>query len=951
MPPAPDKWDPAEWSEIRRLFDAASDLPTEQRGAFLNAECKDERILREVRGLLDWEEKSGEFIEAPAIHVAAQSLVNGSGEPVAGEIIDRYKIVSLLGSGGMGVVYKAEDTRLGRAVALKFLLAEYTGDSSALERFRAEARILSALNHPNICVVYDISESEHRTFIAMEYVAGRRLDQLISGAPVPYSRALRYAAQIAAGLAKAHAAGVIHRDLKPGNIMITDEGEVKLLDFGVAKLLHPGAEITSGDQAATLTAVGSIIGTAAYMAPEQAEARPVDARSDVFAFGAVLYEMITGRRAFEGSTSIATLAAVLRAEPDPVSTILPDTPAELDRIVSRCLRKDPDRRFQTAADLRVALEEIREETQAGRLKAPLQLDGVTSARVHAKKQRRQWTLVAALAILVMAIGAGLGYFVSRKTPIPKDRRIAVLPFDNVGKNPSNEPLVDGLMEDVSNSLTRLEQFRQSVVVIPASDVLSNGLRSAQQAGRFGANLAITGSVETAPSGNVHVTMNLVDTRSVTQLRTESIDSKDADLLNLQEEVSRKVAGMLESAVGPEAKVALKGGTTQHADAYVAYIKGLGYLLRYDRIENIDKAVESFKRAIAIDPAYVLPVAGLAEAYWRRYSATHESTALDLALATSADALKLNDNLAPVHLTMGLVRNGKGQYEMAEEEFQKAIKLDPLNSQALLELGRAYDAQGKHDLALSSFHKAIERNNDDWVALTALGASYVRHGQFAEAVPYFLQVERLTPDNAKAYSNLGGVYLQMGRFAEAATQLQKSISIEPTAAGFSNLGTSYYLDGRFADAIAPFEKAVALTPARSALWGNLADSYRWTPSQASKAPAGYNRALDLVQKEIEVNPRDPLPHAAAATYWAALLNRDRASAEIEEALSLGPSNATVQFEAALVFEQADQHDRALFALKAALADGYPRREIDNAPPLAKLRESPGFRAIINGTNRN
>jgi eukaryotic-like serine/threonine-protein kinase len=929
---------PEHWQEVQRLFHDASEMPEEKRQAFLRDECTDDDVRREVEALL------GRHAQ----------------EPTPGQMLDRYLILERIGSGGMGAVYSAEDTRLGRTVALKFLLEQFTGDTSALERFRTEARILSSLNHPNICVIYDICEAEDRTFIAMEYVSGARLDSLIARSSMSPSDILKYAIEIAAGLAKAHAAGIIHRDLKPGNIMITDDRQVKLLDFGIAKLIH-GAEVTSGDDAPTLTAFGAIVGTAAYMSPEQAEAKRVDARSDVFAFGAVLYEMITGRRAFEGETAIATLAAVLRSEPEPVRTVAPSSPPELDRIVARCLRKDPERRFQTAADLKVALEEIRDETEAGRLlasgsfgAAPATQQSSTVQPAPAKFTPARKLLAAALVVvLVLAIAGAFAFFRNRGAipPIPADKRIAVLLFDNVGGNPANQILCDGLMEDVSNSLSRLEQFRGSLVVVPASDVIKEGVRSAGAAGKLlGANLAITGSVERIPNGRVHVLINLVDTRTVTQLRTESIDTREPDLPNLQDAVMEKVTGMLDLVLNAEAERAMKGGTTQHAGAYVEYIKGLGYLRRYDKVSNIDEAIQSFRRAVAIDPQYVLPFAGMAEAYWRRYEALKDTSSIDLAVENSARALALNDRLAPVHVTMGIIRAGKGQYEMAEAEFDKAIRLDPLNAHAWLEQAKAYDAAGKHDLAQNSFRRAIELRNDDWATLNTLGISYFRKAQYSEAEPYFLQVTQLTPDSATAWSNLGALYLKMGRFADASTQLKKSILIEPTAAGWSNLGSSYYFAGRYADAILPFEKATALTPRDSTLWGNLADAYRWTPSQASKAAPTFHHALDLIQKEIGVNPRDPQLHARAATYWAALENRERASLEIEEALSLAPADPGVQFRAALVFEQASQRDRALMAIEAALDGGYDRLEIDNSPPLRRLREDARFRNMINRNRR-
>ena len=276
------------------------------------------------------------LVEIPA-PVPAQPL---PAEPLTGETVDgRYLIGRRLGAGGMGAVFCAEDLRLGRSVALKFLLEGFTRNPPALKRFRSEARILSALNHPNICAIYDIVETDGRVFIAMEYIAGQRLEELIQSHSLRQADILKYAVQIAGALAKAHAAGIVHRDLKPGNIMVDAEGQVKLLDFGVAKLTGLATTQTAGATAATLTEIGSIVGTAAYMSPEQAEARIVDGRADVFAFGAVLYEMLTGRRAFEGQSRIATLAAVLRAEPEPLSRIAPAVPPELGRIVSRCLRK------------------------------------------------------------------------------------------------------------------------------------------------------------------------------------------------------------------------------------------------------------------------------------------------------------------------------------------------------------------------------------------------------------------------------------------------------------------------------------------------------------------------------------------------------------------------------------------------------------------------------------
>jgi serine/threonine protein kinase len=365
---------PDRWQRIERLYHTVLELEPCQRGAYLREACvADESLLREVESLLAHEERSQSFIEESALQIAARDLAANPQELAVGQTIDRYRILARVGAGGMGIVYRAHDSRLGRTVALKFLAEEFTGNPEALERFGREVRALSALNHPNICTIYDTAEAEGRTFIAMEYVAGKRLDRRINRKGLPLNEALQYGVQIADALAKAHGSGIVHRDLKPSNIMVGDDGHVKLLDFGLAKLTYAGGSEDSAGamklSEALRTEEGTIVGTAAYMSPEQAAGKRLDARSDIFSIGAVLYEMITGRRPFPGENTISTMSAILRDDPLPVTQVSPGAPREVERIVARCLRKDPERRFQSAADLKVALQEIKEDLESGRLAA------------------------------------------------------------------------------------------------------------------------------------------------------------------------------------------------------------------------------------------------------------------------------------------------------------------------------------------------------------------------------------------------------------------------------------------------------------------------------------------------------------------------------------------------------------------------------------------------------
>jgi len=359
------------WEHIQELYHAALELEPTQRSAFLEEACGgDEAVCREVEALLAGHEKAGSFLQTPALDLAAQTVAETPSRSLVGKTLGAYQILSLLGSGGMGEVYKARDSRLNRSVAIKVLPPDKTSDSDRKRRFVQEARAASALNHPNIITIYDIGREDGIDFVVMEYVAGKTLDRLIPRRGLKLNEVLKYSIQIADGLAKAHSAGIIHRDLKPGNVMVTDEGLVKVLDFGLAKLTERQSVAQENDSAAStreVTEPGTVMGTVSYMSPEQAEGKGVDARSDIFSFGSLLYEMVTGQCAFQKDSTASTLAAILNQEPKPIGKLVPRTPSDLEKIIARCLRKDRERRFQHMDDLKVALQELKEESDQGAL--------------------------------------------------------------------------------------------------------------------------------------------------------------------------------------------------------------------------------------------------------------------------------------------------------------------------------------------------------------------------------------------------------------------------------------------------------------------------------------------------------------------------------------------------------------------------------------------------------
>src|SRR5229473_466768 len=537
----------------------------------------------------------------------------------AGVRIGPYEILALLGVGGMGEVYRARDTRLQRVIALKTLPAEKVADADRKRRFLIEAQAASRLNHPNIVTIHDISEENGVWFIAMEYVAGTTLEQANTGSGLHLRDAMKYAAEIAEALAAAHAAGIIHRDLKPANIIITEDGRVKLLDFGLAKLIEPAMLAAEAATATARTVPGAIMGTVDYMSPEQAQGRELDARSDIFSFGLVLYEMLSGQRAFRGDSWISTLAAILHDEPRSLRDIKAAIPALVEQHVARCLRKDPLQRFQTMLDVKQALAE------------------------------------AALPVVTKEAAAS----------------IAVLPFVNLSADKENEYFSDGLAEEIINALTKVPELR---VIARTSAFAFRGkeqdLRTIGQRLRVGTILE--GSVRRA-GNRIRVTAQLIKVADESHLWSESYDREMTDIFAIQDDISRAIANAL------KAKLATARRRTANIEAFQCYLKGLYWYQRYTP-ESLTKAKESFERALGHDPGYAPAYAGLAVFNYGLGTLGIKRMIEMTPLAKSAaeKALAIDETLSEAHSVLGLLA-GSVEYDwkLAERHFQAALAVDPV----------------------------------------------------------------------------------------------------------------------------------------------------------------------------------------------------------------------------------------------------------------------------------
>jgi len=711
-----------------------------------------------------------------------------------------YLVLDKLGAGGMGVVWRAVDTRLDREVALKVLPDSATADPLRLERLVREAKAASALNHPNIVTIYEINSDGDQHFIAMELIHGRALSDILRPSlPFPPGETVRYMIQFCDGLAKAHAARIVHRDIKPSNIMLTDDGLVKILDFGLAKSVpEPSSLETTHTSAVALTVAGVVMGTIPYMAPEQAAGEPAGARSDVFSTGVVLYEMLAGVRPFDGRSRAAVLEAVLRADPAPLQSLAPAVPDELADIVHTCLRKAPEARYANAGELAIHLRSFERHSSS------VQFRHSTVVAVEPPRRRRVRQPVAVGLVVLALVAAGYG---------------------------------------------------------------------------------------------------------ISRLRT---------------------------ADAPAPAVASSAETLRNAQ---------GYLQRYDRKENIDRAIQQLAPAVAREPSNAALRAALAEAFLLKYLNLSDRTWLQQASASAREAVNANDDLAAAHVALGKTLVENGQAEQATAELQRALALDPLSSPATVALARVYLAQQRKQEAGELFMKAVQLAPDDWFPMTWLSVFYYRDARYGDAIETLRKAQTLSADNVVILKNLGPAYYASDRYAEAAAAWQRALELDPTMfSTWANLGTARYFQGQYATAATALRKAVDLAPNNYLYWGNLGDAYRWAEGFRNQAGDAYAHAIRLAQDKLALNSKDTDVRSSLAVYLAKSGNMPAALTEIAQVERTPSNTPETLFKTAIVHELAHDREKALKALGGALRVGFARGYVENEPELADLRSDPRFAGL-------
>ncbi len=860
-----------------------------------------------------------------------------SPSPSIGQVLGHYRILEQIGAGGMGIVYRAHDLQLQRDVAIKVLPAGTLSDSGARARFHKEALALARLNHPNIATVHEFGSQNGVDFLVTEYIPGVTLNTKLLAGALPEPEAVHLAVQLALGLEGAHEQGVVHRDLKPGNLRLSAKGQLKVLDFGLAKLAR------SVDASLPTESLGQnpiLSGTLPYMSPEQVRGQHVDERSDIWAAGAVLYEMVTGQRPFPERHPPQLIDDILRQAPRPPSAVNPQVTPGLEAIILKALDKDPERRYQSARELRVDLNRLM-PTASGTAVAP-----VSTHRAAIGVKRSRALFIGGVAV-VAALGLAGWRLKHRLQPASQSPRIlAVLPFQAVDGDKAAGALGLGMTETLTAKLAQFSN-RDSLQLVSTHEIEAQGIKTAEQARRdFGVDLVLEGSLQQA-GPLLRINCSLVDAATHRQLTARTITAAASDIFGLEDQVVNEALDILAVAVPPARRPGTHIRSDTKPEAYQHYLRGLGYLEEYEKPENIQSAIAEFGQALQMDANYSRAYAALGEAYWRGFRQSNRTNNwIALAAANCKKALALGSDLPEGYSCLGDVYNEQGLYQQAAAEFQQALALDGNQLNALRGLADANEKLGNLPAAEAAYLQAIKLRPQYWAGYNWLGAFYFSQARYADAVQMFQRVIKLAPQNFQGYYNLGAAFAIQGKYTEAIQALKRSIELRPTLEAYSNLGTALFDLRRFSEAASMFQEGLKLDDYRDSLtWGNLGDALYWVPGRREEAAAAYRKAISLSDSKLQINSQDATVTAFRATYHAMVGEKGQALSDVHRALQLAPADAEVNFRAALVYNQLGDTEKCLSSLEKAVARGYPVSAIRDTPDFDHLRNNPRIRALF------
>ena len=870
------------------------------------------------------------------------------GSPVPLGRLASYEIVEKLGQGGMGVVFKARDTRLQRFVALKILPESLAGDADARSRLRREARAEASLSHPNIAVCFEIGEApleppdllgpvssngRHEVlFLAMEYIAGTDLLTDVVTRKRRLPEILDFTLQLASGLEAAHRSGVVHRDLKPGNILVTSDGRIKILDFGLAKIIESTLSPES-DTISSESSGGRVLGTVAYMSPEQAMGDPVDHRSDLFSLGVVVYQLVTGRIPFLGKTMMETLRARVRDTPQPMARYAADVPEELERIVRKLLAREVSDRYQSAHEVLTDLRALTARDPGGVRKWGDRL-------IRFSRKRYRW--IAAFGVLALASGLAL-----QRTQCSGGRSeamtLAVLPFVNLTGNPGSDHLCKGIAAGVLSDLVSVRNC--NVVSQSASFGFEGREQNLEEISReLGAGAVLEGSVQ-HEGETVRIDVRLVDTATGYALWSGRFERNVDEVYRLQEDIARQVAGIVSGAFPFYGGKWGRGGATDSPAAYDTYLKAGVHLDDADDPRGADLALDLYRQAAALDPGFALAYAGQSKALSKLYDRTHEADFLKRAETAADQAVRLNPDLLEVRVARAQIYRATGRYADAITEMQAVLSVNPNWDEAHLHLAAGYRDAGDLERAGESFRRAIALRPDYWKNWNALGSLLVRKGDYAGAREAFNHIIRLMPGKNRGYEQLAAVEMLEGRFEEALAAYERLPLPVNDGALASNIGTAHFFAGSLDKAEEFYALAVSLEPRNQVCRQNLGDLYSRS-GRKSAAASEYRLALHLVEEQLRIDPED-METGIQRVVFLAKTGECRAASEALKALQprLPRDDADCAHMMAKALALCGREAEALSALRRAVELGVPARYIREEDEFQNLRKNPDYVSLV------